>query len=118
MYDELAAQIDSLYAKHETKKALKKALDEKRAAIDLRCQRTSDLIKQKAPQIRTRFANELDKENKRFWAVSKAKAAQCDAAVSQERWAIEKSTKDLDWEFNKFQAAEKKDWWAFIKQTE
>ena len=69
MYDELAAQIDSLYAKHETKKALKKALDEKRAAIDLRCQKTSDLIKQKAPQIRTRFANELDKENKRFWAV-------------------------------------------------
>ena len=118
MYDDLAAQIENLYAKHETKKALKRALDEKRAAIDQRCQRTTDEIKLYGPQIRSQFANELDKENKRFWAVSKAKASQCDAAVSQERWVIQKSTKALDWEFDKFQAAEKKDWWAFIKQTE
>ena len=45
MYDELAGKIDDLYAKHDTKKALKAALDEKRAAIALRCKQSEEKLR-------------------------------------------------------------------------
>lgn len=82
MYDELAAKIDELYAKHDTKKALKAALDEKRAAIALRCQKAEDEINKFSLKVRSEFTGEMDKENKRFWGVSKANASQCSAAIS------------------------------------
>ena len=116
-YDDLAERIDQLYAKHDTKKALKVALDEKRAAVALRCQKQEDEIKKFGPFVRSRFSGEMDKENNRFWGVSKANASQCSAAVSQEKWAIKESTQAYDVEFDSFQSTEKKDWWNFIETT-
>ena len=100
MYDELAAKIDDLHAKHETKKALKAALDEKRAAIALRCKQSEDEIKKFGAKVRSDFAGEMDKENTRFWGASKSNASECSAAISQERWAIKESTQAYDVEFD------------------
>ena len=100
MYDELAAKIDELYAKHETKKALKAALDEKRAAIALRCQKAEHEIEEFGHKVRNEFTGEMDKENMRFQRASRANAEQCEAAISQERWAINDSTQAYDVEFD------------------
>ena len=104
MYDELLEKIETLHehkhhhdikfgdhdehAKHE----LRQALDDKLAAIQKRCKAQEAEISAFGPAIRARFADELDKEDKRFKKVTEATAAQCTAAIDVEEAAIDKST--------------------------
>ena len=112
MYDELLAKIESLHEKKEhhhhhhdikfghhdehAKHELRKALDDKLAAIQKRCKAQEAEIKAFGPAIRARFADELDKEDKRFKKVTHATAAECTAAIDVEEAAIQKSTFGYD----------------------
>ena len=110
MYDELLEKIETLHEKKEhhhhdikfghhdehAKHELRKALDDKLAAIQKRCKAQEAEIKAFGPAIRARFADELDKEDKRFKKVTHATAAECTAAIDVEEAAIQKSTFGYD----------------------
>ena len=71
---------------------IRKALDDKLAAIQKRCKAQEAEINAFGPAIRARFADELAKEDKRFKKVTEATAAQCTAAIDVEEAAISKTT--------------------------
>ena len=110
MYEQLLAKIETLHEKKEhhhhdikfgdhdehAKHELRKALDDKLAAIQKRCNAQEAEIKAFGPAIRARFADELDKEDKRFKKVTHATAAECTAAIDVEEAAIQKSTFGYD----------------------
>ena len=114
MYDELLEKIETLHEKEHhhdikfghhdehAKHELRKALDDKLAAIQKRCKAQEAEISAFGPAIRAKFADELDKEDKRFKKVTEATAAQCTAAIDVEEAAIAKTTFAYDHEIKEF----------------